>query len=407
MTEPPPTQDNPSDNVLEELLDAFSSDVTHDASLDATETPDGAEGKTEKYDFDDPSIDRLLGITPEMTEAATTATEPSKSKKESRKSKKELAAERKTIVIGGDDLPDTVSLDVEREQKFLERKDEGTTNETRSTIVITDFDDVAPIDASAVRSTVGGEQRIRARRISVHRAEGRRRLRWVLLGLVAVAVPVGTLAVLASPLFDVDEVSVQGATYTDPALLQAVSDEMLGDPVLLIDTQEMERRLQADPWVERVHVETDFPHRVVIDIRERKPVASFQGGDGRFRIIDYQGRVLDVIDGIPIDYMLITGEHPDTARGQFAGAPYSAAAELVLWLPAEIRAITKSVALNAATGALALQLINGTDAGAIAQLGDASHMDQKLARLLSQVRKSLAGICEVDVSTAEVGNVPC
>ena len=94
-------------------------------------------------------------------------------------------------------------------------------------------------------------------------------------------------------------------------------------------------------------------------------------------------------------------------RGQFAGAPYSAAAELVLWLPAEIRAITKSVALNAATGALALQLINGTDAGAIAQLGDASHMDQKLARLLSQVRKSLAGICEVDVSTAEVGNVPC
>ena len=118
----------------------------------------------------------------------------------------------------------------------------------------------------------------------------------------------------------------------------------------------------------------------MIDIRERRPVASFQGGDGRFRIIDYQGRVLDVIDGIPIDYMLITGEHPDTARGQFAGAPYSAAAELVLWLPSEIRAITESVGLNAATGALSLQLNTGT----VAQLGDASDMDQKLARLLSR-----------------------
>ncbi len=411
MTDPPPTQDNPSDNVLEELLDAFSSDVTHDASLDGTDTADGSEGKSEQYDFDDPSIDRLLGITPEMTEAtkATASSakgESSKSKKEGRKSKKEPAAARKTIVIGGDDVPDTVPLDVEREEKFLERRDEereAAGDPTRSTIVITDFDDVAPIDASAVRSTGGGDQRIRARRISVRRAEGRRRLRWVLVGLVAVAVPVGTLAVLASPIFDVNEVDVQGATYTDPALIAAVTSDMLGDPVLLVDTQAMERRLQADPWVERVRVQTDFPHRVVIDIRERRPVASFQGGDGRFRIIDYQGRVLDVIDGIPIDYMLITGEHPDTARGQFAGAPYSAAAELVLWLPSEIRAITESVGLNAATGALSLQLNTGT----VAQLGDASDMDQKLARLLSEVRKGLGGICEVDVSTAEVGNVPC
>ena len=146
-----------------------------------------------------------------------------RTRRKTRKSKKELAAERKTIVIGGDDLPDTVSLDVEREEKFLERRDEERSGErwTRSTIVITDFDDVAPIDASAVRSTVGGDQRIRARRISVRRAEGRRRLRWVLLGLVAIAVPVGTLAVLASPIFDVNEVDVQGATYTDPALIAA------------------------------------------------------------------------------------------------------------------------------------------------------------------------------------------
>ena len=397
MTEPPPTQDNPSDNVLEELLDAFSSDVTHDASLDGANTGD-AVGKPEQYDFDDPSIDRLLGITPETLEK--------ESKKDKKKSKKEAAAERKTIVIGGDDIPDTVPLDVEREEKFLERRDEEREAESlksRSTIVITDFDDVAPIDASAVRSTVPADQRIRARRISVRRAEGRRRLKWVLIGLVAIAVPVGTLAVLASPIFDVNQVDVQGAAYTDPALIAAVTADMLGHPVLLVDTQAMERRLQADPWVERVRVQTDFPHRVVIDIRERKPVASFQGGDGRFRIIDYQGRVLDVIDGIPIDYMLITGEHPDTGRGQFAGAPYSAAAELVLWLPSEIRAITESVGLNAATGALSLQLSTGT----VAQLGDASDMDQKLARLLSEVRKGLSGICEVDVSTAEVGNVPC
>jgi len=435
MTEPPATEDNPSENVLEELLGAFSIESSPDGADEST--PD----KAEQYDFDDPSIDRLLGITAEQpatvvaTDTAATAivsieTAPTDQRKSARRTekvkaeevkaeevkaeevkaervkaekvkswKKKGVAERPTMVIGGDEVPDAVALDVEPEAKLLDGK--------RSTIVITDFDDVAPLEPSAVRSTIGGggsaDQRIRARRISVRRAEGRRRLRWVLVGLAVVAIPVGTLTVLASPLFDVSEVTVQGAAYTDPALLDSIIRDITGDPVLLVDTIELEKQLRADPWVERVKVETDFPHSVVIDIRERKPVAAFQGGDGRFRIIDYEGRVLDVIDGIPIDYILITGDHPDTARGQFAGAPYSAAAGMVLGLPAEIKGITESVRLNAATGALALQFTGGT----VVQLGDASDMDEKLARLLSLVRGGLDGVCELDVSTREVGSVPC
>ena len=424
MTDPP-IEDNPSDDVLEELLGAFSVDSTTDGADEST----GDE--PEKYDFDDPSIDRLLGISPDAPTVVTPVVTPKietvssapvpsdKARPETVKSvpaksgrvkpekvkasKKKDGGERATIVIGGDELPDAVYLDVEREEKFLERRtEEG--NKDRSTIVITDFDDVAAVDASAVRSTMGGgDQRIRARRISVRRAEGRRRLRWVAIGLAAVAIPVATLAVLASPLFDVSEVSVQGATYTDPALIATIIDDISGDPVLLVDTMELEERLRADPWVESVKVETDFPHRVIIDIRERKPIAAFQGGDGRFRIIDFEGRVLDVIDGIPIDYMLITGDHPDTTRGQFASAPYSATAQLVLGLPSEIRSITESVGLNAATGALALQFTGGT----LVQLGDASNMDEKLARLLSLVRGGLEGVCQIDVSTREVGSVPC
>lgn len=444
MTEPPATEDNPSDNVLEELLDAFSVDSVGDGMDESTLDP--LTSTSDKYDFDDPSIDRLLGITDEPmvepTEVATAVVAPTvvpptvvptitvgtttpkprklrpdkikPGKAKPDKAKPDKAAtvkpgkdgERNTIVIGGDELPDAVFLDVEREEKFLERRNEEG-NRERSTIVITDFDEVAALEASAVRTTMGGgataDHRIRARRISVRRAEGRRRLRWVLIGLAIVAIPVATLTVLASPLFDVSEVSVQGATYTDPALIAAIIDDISGDPVLLVDTLELEKRLRADPWVERVKVETDFPHRVVIDIRERKPIAAFQGGDGRFRIIDFEGRVLDVIDGIPIDYMLITGDHPDTIRSQFAGAPYSAAAQLVLGLPSEIGAITESVGLNAATGALTLQLTGGT----LVQLGDASDMDEKLARLLSLARSGLEGVCELDVSTREVGSVPC
>ncbi|MBI4883932.1 MAG: FtsQ-type POTRA domain-containing protein [Actinobacteria bacterium] len=403
MTEPTPTEDNPPENVLEELLDAFSSEREA--------------GESERFDFDDPSIDRLLGITPEPRTAGPTSVRSAAGTAGDQHDQTPVAepAARKTIVIGGDeDLPDAAPIEVERESKVRSRQGKASSKkadatksengpQARSTIVIDDLDESESIDASAVRSTMGGEQRIRARRISVRRAEGRKRLRRLAIGLVVLAIPVGTLAFVASPVFDVDEVAVQGATYTNPELIDAIIADLTGDAVLLVDTEAIERRLQEDVWVESARVQTDFPHRVLIDIRERQPVAAFQGGDGRFRIIDHESRVLDVIDGIPIAYMLITGDHPDTARGQFVGQPYAAAADLVISLPAEIRAVTASVGLNAGSGALSLTL----DSGTLVQLGDSSDLGAKLARLLSIVRGSLVGVCELDVSTREVGSVPC
>lgn len=383
MTDPPLSDNDPPEHVLEELLDAFSKDLGETASApDAAGS--SATGPADAYDFDDPSIDRLLGIEPE---AVTPPPKPTAAR----------------VAATPDAAPSTAKS--RKPAKGAVAVDDATPpSKQRSTIVITDFDDVVPLEPAEVRTTVGaGAERLRERRISVRRAQGRRRLRWLLIGVTVLAVPVATLAVLASPLFEVNDVRVQGAAYTDPALIQSIIDDITGEPVLLVDTIEMEKRLHADPWVEDVKVDADFPHRVTIDIRERRPVAAFQGGDGRFRIIDHQSRVLDVIDGIPVDYMLITGDHPDTARGEFAGAPYAAAADLVLGLPSEIGALTESMGLNAATGALSLQLSTGT----VVQLGDASDMDEKLARLLTLVRDGLEGVCELDVSTREVGSVPC
>ena len=43
----------------------------------------------------------------------------------------------------------------------------------------------------------------------------------------------------------------------------------------------------------------------------------------------------------PIDYMLVTGANPDVERGQFAGRPFASAAQLAIALPTEIRALTR------------------------------------------------------------------
>jgi hypothetical protein len=154
-------------------------------------------------------------------------------------------------------------------------------------------------------------------------------------------------------------------------------------------------------------VVTDFPHTVVVDIRERRPVATFQGADQLYRVIDVQGRVLDVLDGRPVAYPLLTGRHPDTPRGQYVGAPYAAAGRVVLALPPEIRSLLVDMGLDSGTGLLSLRLRATADRVVEARLGDETALDDKLARLLQQVRRGLDDICGLDVSTAEVGVVEC
>ena len=435
----PPGADDPPEHVLEELLEAFS------------------EESAPQYNFDDPSIDRILGITDEHEvpehesghdesaelsrppiavsappdvavayEAAVVVFPTSKPPKKRRRGKAskasaespppvpvttgqvdDPAAPRRIIVIAEDNLPDSVYLDEDKERAFHQRRDAVDESGQRSTIVIADLDGATATEPPLASSRGGIDPRIRARRISVRRAEGRRRLIWAGIGGGVLLVTIAAVAVFASSIFDVREVSVQGAVYTDPAVLQGVIDDLQGEPVLLVDTAAAQETLEAVPWVESARVATDFPHRVVIDIRERVPIATFQGGDGQFRVIDLQGRVLDVLAGQPIDYLLVTGDHPDTARGQFAGAPYAAVAELVSSLPPEIRDVTLSVGVDASTGTLTMVLANDQPDGVSVRLGDERGLDEKLARLLRQVRKGLDGVCALDVSTSDAGVVPC
>ncbi len=403
------------DVVLDELMSAFSKeDVPPEKG----------------YDFDDPSIDRLLGITdqPErdldlpddLTDDPSlividddeidiepdtepdTEPDPVPESVPDPVNPPESEAPRKTIVIEHEEVPDTVYLDA----------DPPELGEARSTVVIGDLDDGSPaVQQVQGAGSAGMDPRIRARRIANRRAESRRRLVWAGVFSAVVLLVVAAIAIVASPIFDVREVNVQGAIYTDPEVVQEVVDSMQGEPVLLVDTGAAEATLEAVPWVERARVTTDFPHTVFVDIRERKPVATFQGGDGEYRVIDVQGRVLDVIEGQPIAYILIVGDNPDTERGQFAGAPYASAGQLVLALPPDIRSITNSVGIDSATGNLSIVLASpddDDDADIEVYLGDGADLDDKLARLLHQVRNGagLEGVCSLDVSTPELGQVP-
>ncbi|MBI5090431.1 MAG: FtsQ-type POTRA domain-containing protein [Actinobacteria bacterium] len=398
MTEPtPPKGEDVPDHVLDELKLVFGGD---DVPAAPPEPPAAPAAPT--------AAQPAASTAPAATStSAATSTE---------------AKPRATIVIGGDDsLPDPVYLDDPNLEPLARVGDDDSGG--RTTIVIGDDLDLSgAFDAVAVPSR-SMDPRVRARRVAVKKARSRKRLLWVGLGVFVVLLAVGVLAVFSSSLFAVDRVDVQGATYTekfDAAALQAVIDDLSGEPVLLVDTSGAEAALEQIPWIERAFVTTDFPHGVLIDIRERRPLATFQGSDGRYRVIDRDGRVLSVLDGQPIDYMLLTGPAPDSEAGELAGPPFAAAAQMVSALPPEIRSLAVSATVDATTGDLGLSLMRpapttvddgtgttvpaGVDAPGLddpieVRIGSSVNLDSKLARLLQQIRDGIDDVDRIDVST--------
>ena len=306
-------------------------------------------------------------------------------------------AERPTISIGGDELPDAVYLDDELERGVA----------VGATLFIDDdgsADAVAPKEAS----TRGIEPRLRQRRIGVRRAESRRRLKWVIVVGLVLAVVVAALAVLGSSLFAVKNVDVSGNVYTDAAQLQAVVDDLTGTPVLRVDTLAAEEQLESIPWVEDARVTTKFPDSATIEIRERTPLVAMLGADGETRVLDRDGRVLDLIEGQPVALVWISGPGTlDTGLGGSAPIGYSSAASFVTKLTPTIRSRVHSMTVTPDGSDLRL-ILTGVDANGPIEvrfgsaIGDSDQIEKlvRLERKLEDVGSDPVSV--IDVSTSEV-----
>ena len=278
--------------------------------------------------------------------------------------------EPRVIAIDGDDLPDAV---------YVEGSLDG--GGTGSIVFIEDdvaSDALTPESDRDLRR--GIEPRMRERRLAVKRAQGRKRLKWLVAVLVLVILAVAALATFGSSLFaiEADQVTVTGNVYTKPESLQAVIDDLVGTPVLVADTQQAERDLEAIPWVEDAKVTTHFPHAVSIEIRERAPVATYQAPDMKYRVLDRDGRVLDVLEGYPIAYVLITGPDPvNLDASEIAPQGYKAAAELAKNLTTDVRGKVDHIEVTADGSRLVMFLDDGTEV----RFGEARDLFTKLVRL--------------------------
>lgn len=292
-------------------------------------------------------------------------------------------SEEAVVVIEADDLPDAIVLD----------GDPSTGGRV--------------LDGSGAAGRPGVDPRFRARRIAVLRAESRKRLRWAMIAGAVLLVVVAVLAVLASPLLAIDTVEVDGAVYADPAAIQEVVDALHGEPILTADLDGAARRLEQIPWVEAARVTMHMPNRVTIEIAERTPVASFQGTDLQFRVIDADAFVVAVLPNPPADYPPITGVLPNTPAGTGAGTEVNGASQLISALPPMLADRLGSVKLGGA-GDLTL-LLDGVDGGAPPEIyfGAPNDYRDKLIAVLNTMTRHPGGCALIDVSTGDPITTGC
>jgi len=263
-------------------------------------------------------------------------------------------------------------------------------------VVISDDSEV--IDRKSSRNpSDNGASRFRLRRIAVRREEGRRRLRWFTVLGLGVAGIILVLLLLTSPLLSVRKVEVEGVVYANPELVASIVDSIDGEPILTVDLDAAEDKLLMIPWVRQARVSMHLPSRVTIEVVERAPIAFFRSVDGFNRVIDRDGRVLDVIEGDPVDFTPIIGTGPNLSAGQNTEQPFLGAAELINALPSELRSRLLRVTVSP-EGEVSLALTNDVEV----LFGRPDDFQAKLVGVVNEIkRQGSRRYAIIDVSSGQ------
>ncbi|HVX97042.1 MAG TPA: FtsQ-type POTRA domain-containing protein [Polyangia bacterium] len=154
--------------------------------------------------------------------------------------------------------------------------------------------------------------------------------------------------VVASPRFALREIRADATLHVSRDEILALAGAEIGDRLLAIDTDAIAARVATHPWVASVRVRRQLPSELVIDVVERRAVASALLGT--LYLIDEAGRpfkraTLDEADGLPV----ITGVARDQytlARGASEAAFREALSLLALYRTGDELAGTRRAGAN-------------------------------------------------------------
>jgi cell division protein FtsQ len=218
----------------------------------------------------------------------------------------------------------------------------------------------------------------------------------VLLGLLAIVALAFGLLLYNSALFKVNSVSVTGAQTLNTATIVELANAH-GENIFTLDTTEIERRLQANPYIQEAVVSRDWPGGLDIVVIERVPIALWQVGSHSF-LVDAEGFVMGELQGeVPVGTVPVAAVVPavPAAGSRIDPAVIGLLARLKTDIPQRTGEQISSFEYSSNQGVTAVLA-----SGLRVILGQASDYDYKLASLaalLQEARTRGLPITEIDL----------
>jgi cell division protein FtsQ len=192
------------------------------------------------------------------------------------------------------------------------------------------------------------DPRISERRAAVIRAQGQRRLRILIFGLVGTAVLLGGWFLLHSSLFGARAVTVTGNTHESTAQVIAQAGLASHPPLIDVSAGAAAARLEQFPWVRSASVNVSWPDGVHVTVVEETPRLEVSVAGGRWATLSADGRVLDVSAARPPGLVLLTVPQPPGAPGTVLPASDDPGLDVASTLPASFAAQVTAVTIEPA-----------------------------------------------------------
>lgn len=120
---------------------------------------------------------------------------------------------------------------------------------------------------------------------------------------------------LTSSVFSIREYEFRGNKYLSDRELMGVMAVTGGENIFSTSSARLAGVLQGSPWVRKVSVRKEFPHKMVFLVDESAPQAVLED-NGSSYIVDAQGKVLQKLSGRPTVVLpVIIGSKDANARG--------------------------------------------------------------------------------------------
>ncbi len=242
------------------------------------------------------------------------------------------------------------------------------------------------------------DPRIHERRVSVARAVGRSRRRWIIAGLVVVLLGAGAVALMHSSLLGARHVEVTGEAHTTYSEVVRVAGLEGAPPLVDLSAQQIAAKVETLPWVDRATVTLSWPSTVRISLSERTPVAVVAAPGHTWALVDSTGRVLEILSSAPTGFPQIVTADPVPRQGGRFGASARSLAEVAAYTPEKMVGEIAGIRL-AAHG-----IIVDLNSGLVALIGSPTELHDKFVALATVLAHG--GLAEIGTIDLRVPSAP-